>query len=118
MLCAQFTAMGCLYFIYSSQTSVDKEEGTTAVGILLLLLNLLFLVAMIVKIVRAGRADIQKVCKWLQNKAQLVGQRCQAVKRRWRRNKSLTSLDVAMVSQRSSGLTALVTDSRSGPTPG
>lgn len=41
-------------------------KGTYAVGILLLLLNILFLLAMVVKVVRAGSADIQKVRKWLQ----------------------------------------------------
>ena len=118
MLCAEFTAMGSLYFIFSSQTSVDREGGTDAVGILLLLLNLLFVLAMIVKIARAGRGNIHKVLKWLQGKAQLIGQQCHAMKRGLRHTKSHGSCAVALASQQSSGLAALVIDSHSAPMPG
>ena len=111
MLSVVFTALGCQYFVFSSQTDVDKKAGVEAVGILLLLLNVLFVIA---KIVKAGRAEVQEVVKWLKDKLQLLKQRwrlfAHAKARRWRGTRSFTSRDVAMTlsMQQSTGLAALV----------
>ena len=114
MLSVVFTALGCQYFVVSSQTDVDKKAGVDAVGVLLLLLNVRFVAVMIVKIVRAGRAEVQKVFKWLKDKMQLLRQKwrvfAHAGARRWRGTRSFTSCDVAMTlsMQQSTGLAALV----------
>lgn len=118
MVSIVFTAVGCQYFVFSSQTDVDKAAGVEAVDILLLLLNVLFVAVMVGKIAKAGRADVQKVVMWLKDKA-LVAQRCRVLKhesfspamtRRWQGSKSVTSQDVAvtMSHQQSIGLAALL----------
>ena len=114
MLSVVFTALGCQYFVFSSQTDVDKKAGVEAVGVLLLLLNMLFVAVMIAKIVKAGRAEVQKVVKWLTDKLQLLRQNSRVFAhtkaRRWRGTRSFTSRDVAMTlsMQQSTGLAALV----------
>lgn len=117
MLSIVFTALGCQYFVFSSQTDVDKTAGVEAVGILLLMLNVLFVVVMIVKIVRAVRAEAQKVLKWLTDRLQLTGQKwrtfARSRARRWRGTRSFNSRDIAitMSMQQSTGLAALVPES-------
>ena len=114
MLSVVFTAVGCQYFVYSRQTEGNQTAGVEAVGILLLLLNVVFVILVTVKIVRAGKAELQTLFKWLKGKWHMAGQKwrvfARSKARRWRGTRSFTSRDVAMTmsTQQSTGLAALV----------
>lgn len=61
------TATGCLYFL--DMDDVAKSDGLTAAGVLLLILNLVFVTVMALLIAKRGGPTVVKWVMWSKHKA-------------------------------------------------
>lgn len=108
LLSVVFTAIGCQYFVFHAETNVASRAGLGAVGILLVLLNAVFVLVMLLLIGRAAKEEGAVVLKRVLNRVQLAGQTCWMKVRSWQHTNPLGSDGVALTNQASHSTSAAV----------
>lgn len=73
------TAVGCLYFMDPTQGLNHSRVGKNAAGVLILLLNALFVIVMAVIMFRAAKHEYHALITWCTQKMKSLWQACLAV---------------------------------------
>ena len=73
------TAVGCLYFMDPTQGGDHSNAGRNTAGVLILLLNALFVIIMAVTMFRAAKREYHAAVTWCTQKIKSLWQTCLAV---------------------------------------